>query len=330
MSIALSPSASLSVALLALTVEAAAGWPAPLYARIGHPVTWMGRLIGFLDRLLNRETLAPTVRRLNGVVALLVLLAVVGGIAVAITSIVFPALRAGPVTILVLGLLAATLPAQRSLDAHVRAVADGLSRGLDTGRAAVSQIVGRDPATLDEAGVARAAVESLAENFSDGVVAPIFWTAAGGLVGGALYKAINTADSMIGHRTARHLQFGWAAARLDDLVNLPASRLAALWLVVAAAIVPGASPLGAIRAVRRDAGAHTSPNAGWPEAAMAGALGFALAGPRVYGGRLVDGAHMGDGRRDLGVADIRAALTLYRTALFVQAAALVLTLAVLA
>ena len=134
-------------------------------------------------------------------------------------------------------------------------------------------IVGRNPDVLDEAGVARAAIESLAENFSDGVVAPLFWTALGGLTGGALYKAVNTADSMIGHKDDRYAAFGWAAARLDDLVNLPASRLAALWLVLAAALAPGASPFEAARAVRRDAAKHRSPNAGWPEAAMAGALG---------------------------------------------------------
>jgi adenosylcobinamide-phosphate synthase len=179
-------------------------------------------------------------------------------------------------------------------------------------------IVGRNPASLDEAGVARAAIESLAENFSDGVVAPLFWMAVAGLPGAALYKAANTADSMIGHKTPRHLAFGWAAARFDDLINLPASRLCALWLVIAAALVPGASARGAVDAIRRDAVKHTSPNAGWPEAAMAGALGFALAGPRVYGETRIEAATMGDGRRDLGAGDIRKALTLWRVALVVQ------------
>jgi adenosylcobinamide-phosphate synthase len=175
----------------------------------------------------------------------------------------------------------------------------------------VAHIVGRDPAALDEAGVARAAIESLAENFSDGVVAPAVWLAVGGLAGGAAYKAINTADSMIGHRTPRHEAFGFAAAGLDDLVNLPASRLSALLIVAAAAITTGASPAAAWRAVIRDAPQHRSPNAGYPEAAMAGALGLALAGPRVYGGIEVADAVMGDGRRAATAADIRAALTLY-------------------
>ena len=212
-----------------------------------------------------------------------------------------------PFGFVVVAILASTLLAQRSLHEHVARVADALERdGLDAGRRAVSQIVGRDPEALDEAGVARAAIESLAENFSDGVVAPVFWLAVGGLAGGAAYKAINTADSMIGHRTPRHQDFGFAAARLDDLVNLPASRLV------------GAADRAARRCrMRRRAGLdrglarraeHRSPNAGWPEAAMAGALGLALAGPRVYGGMMVDDATMGNGRRDADAQDIRAAL----------------------
>jgi adenosylcobinamide-phosphate synthase len=180
-------------------------------------------------------------------------------------------------------------------------------------------IVGRNPETLDEAGVARAAIESLAENFSDGVVAPVFWMMVGGLPGAALYKAANTADSMIGHRTPRHAAFGWAAARFDDLVNLPASRLSALLLVAAAkTLEPGARPGGAWAAVWRDAGKHRSPNAGWPEAAMAGALGLRLAGPRVYGTTRVDDAYMGDGRAEATAKDIRRALELYRAALALQ------------
>ena len=221
-----------------------------------------------------------------------------------------------------LALLAASLPAQRSLVRHARAVADGLDVGLAEGRKAVAMIVGRNPAALDEAGVARAAIESLAENFSDGVVAPILWTALGGLAGGALYKAINTADSMIGHKDERYGAFGWAAARLDDLVNLPASRLAALWLVLAAWLTPGASASDATRAVMRDASRHRSPNAGWPEAGMAGALGLKLAGPRVYGETLVDDAFMGAGRREADTADIEKALRLYRTACAIQMLAL--------
>jgi adenosylcobinamide-phosphate synthase len=207
------------------------------------------------------------------------------------------------------------LLAQRSLHAHVVRVAAALEQaGLAGGREAVSHIVGRDTGGLDEAGVARAAIESLAENFSDGVVAPALWMLVAGLPGAAVYKTINTADSMLGHRTARHADFGWAAAWLDDLVNLPASRLTALLIAAAAAVTPGASAANAWRAVVRDASRHRSPNAGYPEAAMAGALGLALAGPRHYGGVLVDDALMGNGRREATAADIRAALALYRRA----------------
>jgi adenosylcobinamide-phosphate synthase len=217
--------------------------------------------------------------------------------------------------LLILAFIAGSLIAQKSLETHVAAVAAALETGgLAAGRQAVSQIVGRDPQALDEAGVARAAIESLAENFSDGVVAPAFWLALLGLPGAAIYKAVNTADSMVGHRTERHRDFGWASARFDDLINLPASRLTALLVVGAAYFVPGASPEHAWAAVRRDAKNHRSPNAGWPEAAFAGALGLALAGPRTYGGILVDDHFMGHGRREANAGDIRRALALYRAA----------------
>jgi adenosylcobinamide-phosphate synthase len=191
--------------------------------------------------------------------------------------------------------------------------------GLAGGRAAVSRIVGRNPERLDEAGVVRAAIESLAENFSDGVVAPAFWGALLGLPGMAAYKAVNTADSMIGHRTPRHQAFGWASARFDDVVNLPASRLAALFILMAARLT-GADWRAGLRAVRRDSGHHRSPNAGWPEAAMAGALGLRLAGPRVYGATLVQDGWMGDGRAEATVADLRRALAMFRMACGVQMA----------
>jgi adenosylcobinamide-phosphate synthase len=299
------------IALLALLIEAGIGYPDRLVSSIGHPVAWIGGLIGVLDRRLNRDDATAQARRAAGLAAILLVIAIAAGLALALEHALllfrFGALGAG--------LVASTLIAQRSLHEHVFRVAASLDRGgLEGGRAAVSHIVGRDTAALDEAGVARAAIESLAENFSDGVVAPVFWLALGGLAGATAYKAMNTADSMIGHRTPRHAAFGWAAARLDDLVNLPASRISALLIVGAAATMPGASAANAWRTVRRDASRHRSPNAGYPEAAMAGALGLALAGPRVYGGVQVDDAMMGAGRRNATVADIRAALALYRRA----------------
>jgi len=310
---------SLPLALAAAVVEGLVSYPASLYRAIRHPVTWMGRWLAGLEAIANRPGLSFAARRAMGAGALLIYLT-------SIALVAWLAMRAllpwGAFGFAALAFLAASLPAQRSLGAHVGAVADGLAASLEDGRRAVAKIVGRNPDLLDEAGVARAAIESLAENFSDGVVAPILWTALGGLVGAALYKAINTADSMIGHKDERYAAFGWVAARLDDLVNLPASRLAALWLILAAALTPGASAREAARAVWRDASHHRSPNAGWPEAAMAGALGLKLAGPRVYGQTLVDDAFMGAGRREADAGDIRRALKLYRAACIIEAVAL--------
>ena len=312
------------LALIAVALEASAGYPDVVYRAIGHPVTWIGRLIAWGERAWNSEEEAFGQRRIQGVALLLLLLAasLIGGLVITrLCDRLLPPLLALPVC----AIFASTMLAQRSLYSHVAAVADGLEKGgVEAGRQAVSMIVGRDTRELDEGAVSRAAIESLAEIFSDGVVAPLFWMAVAGLPGAIAYKAINTADSMIGHKSERYLAFGWAAARTDDLVNLPASRLSALWLVLAAALVPGLSPSRAIAAVWRDAGHHASPNAGWPEAAMAGALGARLAGPRVYDGEIVEDHWMGDGRSDLKAGDIRSALRLYRTACGIQIAVLAL------
>lgn len=296
---------------LALALEAVVGYPDAVFRLIGHPVTWIGWLIGKLDAALNRDPLAPWHRRVHGVLALVAVMVSAAGVAYLLQRVLLT-LSVGWIVVVI---VAASLIAQRSLYRHVADVADALERGgLATGRIAVAKVVGRNPATLDEAGICRAAIETLAENFSDGVVAPAFWFVIGGLPGMMAYKAANTADSMIGHRTPRHEAFGWAAARFDDLVNLPASRLAACLLVMAATLKPRAAPVAAARAVRRDAWRHRSPNAGWCEAAMAGALGLKLAGPRIYGDVIVDDAWMGVGRAAATVADIRAALSLYRIA----------------
>ena len=302
---------SILIAFMALLFESCIGYPDRLYRAIGHPVSWIGNLIFLADRALNRETASAAVRRLSGLATLAILVAVAGVAGWLVQRVLGPGFGLVPAAI-----LGSSLLARRSLAEHVEAVAAALDTGgLEAGREAVSKIVGRDPARLDKADVARAAIESPAENHSDGVVAPAFWMAVAGLPGAAIYKAANTADSMIGHRTKRHEAFGWAAARFDDLINLPASRLTALLLVCGALALPGASPRRAAKTVWRDARRHRSPNAGWPEAAMAGALGLALAGPRTYGGVTVDDAIMGEGgRRDAGVADIRRALALYRRA----------------
>jgi adenosylcobinamide-phosphate synthase len=300
------------ILIIAFGIEALLAYPAAVFRAIGHPVSWIGALIAALDSGLNRPGYSFAVRRAAGVASVMLLLAASLGAGVALET----AARTIPhVGFALAVLIVATLLAGGNLDQHVRAVAATLrAEGLAGGRRSIAKIVGRDPETLDQAAVCRAAIESLAENASDGVTAPILWFLLGGLPGMIAYKAINTADSMIGHMSERHRAFGWAAARLDDLVNLPASRLTGVMFVAAAAIVPGASASSAWRAFRRDARHHRSPNAGWPEAAMAGALGLRLAGPRIYGGVAVDDHWMGDGRTDATAQDIDRALVIYRLA----------------
>jgi adenosylcobinamide-phosphate synthase len=309
------------LALVAIATEAMVGYPNAVYRLVGHPVSWIGKFITWCDDAWNSGTRSS--RRLHGVLTLTLLLvvAVLSGLVIAG---ILDRLLPGLASLILCGVLASTLLAQRSLDEHVLAVAKGLeTQGLAGGRSAVAHIVGRETKSLDEAAICRAAIESLAENFSDGVVAPLFWMVVLGLPGALAYKAINTADSMIGHRTERHEAFGWASARFDDLVNLPASRLSALWLALAA-IPLGLSPGAALGTIRRDASHHRSPNAGWPEAAMAGALGIRLSGPRVYDGLPVQERWVGEGRSQLTAKDIRTALKLYRTACGLQIAVLVL------
>jgi len=304
--------------LVAIAFDATCGYPQWLFARIGHPVSWIGRLIARCEARWNDPRLSFARRRSNGLLALALTLAATvagAGAIVALANGLLPAPWSG----ILVGLAASTLIAQRSLNDHVAAVAHALEMdGIAAGRTAVAQIVGRETAVLDSAGVSRAALESLAENYSDGVVAPIFWLLVGGLPGAAFYKAINTGDSMIGHRSERYEAYGWASARLDDLVNLPASRLAAVFIIAAAALLPGCNAKGAVRAVVRDARSHRSPNAGWPEAAMAGALGLRLAGPRIYGGETVDNHWMGNGRAAATADDIYRGLHLFRIACMLQ------------
>jgi adenosylcobinamide-phosphate synthase len=296
-----------AMAALALLVERIVGYPATLQSAIGHPVEWMGRLIDWLDRDLNQPEADETEARLRGCMALGVLLA-----ACFVPAFLLSRLLAHIPYGQFLGALVATVfVAQSSLRGHVAAVSAGLNHSLDDGRNAVAAIVGRDPRDLDESGVTRAALESLAENTADGVVSPILWYVFLGLPGLVLYKAINTADSMIGHRSDRYLHFGRAAARLDDLVNLPASRLTGLLLAVAA----WKDFFVVWSAMRRDAPRHHSPNAGWPEAAMAAALGLRFGGPRDYDGEEMDLAWFGDGRADLSRTDIEAGLRLYERSL---------------
>jgi adenosylcobinamide-phosphate synthase len=300
------------ILIAACGIEAVLAYPAMVFGAIGHPVSWIGAAISALESRLNRPDFSSAMRRAAGVVTALVLVAVGLGVGLALEM----AVRAVPFLGFILAVVVvAALIAAGSLDQHVRAVAAALRNdGLSGGRQSIAKIVGRDPEALDEAAICRATIESLAENASDGVTAPAFWYLIGGLPGMIAYKAINTADSMIGHMSERFRAFGWAAAKLDDLVNLPASRLTGLMFIAAAFVVPGASASAAWQAFRRDARLHRSPNAGWPEAAMAGALGLRLAGPRIYDGVTVDDHWMGDGRSEATPEDIDRALTIYRTA----------------
>jgi adenosylcobinamide-phosphate synthase len=301
---------------VAMSVDALFGWPDPLFARIGHPVTWLGRLIDFLDKNSNRSSASAGVRRAAGAAAALIVIALAVAAALAIQSL----LVSEWTRIFVAGILAWPLVALRSLHDHVAAVALALqSSKIETARLAVARIVGRDPSRLDEAGIVRAAIESLAENASDGVVAPIFWGALFGLPGIVGYKAINTLDSMIGHRTIRHEAFGWAAARIDDLANFVPARLTGFLFAVVAQF-----PSAAWSCMARDARRHRSINAGWPEAAMAGALGVRLSGPRVYQGSVAEEPWLNEGARDPRAEDILAGLQLYRRAMILLAGALII------
>lgn len=298
---------SLPVAAVALLVDRLFGYPNGMQRWIGHPVEWIGALIAVLDRRLN----SGDARKARGGLALVV----ISGVTLAFTVPLTIFLRGQTSGWIVEALLASTLLSQKSLEDHVRAVADALGQSLKASREAVSHIVGRDTSALDESGVSKGALESLAENMSDGALAPLFWLLVAGLPGAALYKAINTADSMIGYKTDRYRDFGKASARADDFINLIPSRATGWLIALAAALSSGLSGRGALRAMARDARHHLSPNAGWPEAAMAGALGVRLGGPRKYKGIKTGLAWMGNGREQLGREDIGDGLRLYNKGL---------------
>lgn len=294
----------------ALLLDGVIGDPDWLWRRAPHPVVWIGNGIGWLERKLNREGWTKQARKLAGVLTIVILVSV----ALLIGALVSDLLHGHWIGFIAEALIASTLIAQRSLYQHVarvhRAFAHG---GLPAARKAVAMIVGRDPERLDDAGVTRAAIESTAENFSDGIVAPVFWLALLGLPGLIAYKAINTADSMIGHRTDRYIDFGWAAARLDDLVNLVPARLSGVLVALAAPVVRG-SIVASFKTMFSDARQHRSPNAGWPESAMAGALGIALSGPRVYAEGVANEPYLNANGRIAEPDDIRRALRVYAAA----------------
>jgi len=298
----------MSALVAAMLLDAALGEPRWLWARLPHPAVLMGRAVEALDRQMNHG--GNRVAKGIAALALMVAGAALAGAAIGALGWVAETIAA------------AILLAHRSLVQHLAAVAAGLRMSLSEGRRAVALIVGRDTEAMDGPAIARAAIESGAENFSDGVIAPLFWFAVAGLPGMAVYKIVNTADSMIGHRTQRHEAFGWAAARLDDLLNLIPARLTAALLALSHGIT-AAGPIA------RDARQHRSPNAGWPEAAMAHVLNVALSGPRSYHGELRDFPFVHPaGARDPGAAEIDAAIAaLWRAWRVALAAAFLLALA---
>jgi adenosylcobinamide-phosphate synthase len=305
---------------IAALVERYVGYPSILQNTMRHPVQWMGDLIKIADDELNLDPENKLKSNLAGGGALLAMIA-----AVAIPTYIVQVIASYlPLPSLWLALLATPFIAQKSLSDHVQAVDRALSSSLTDGRKAVSMIVGRETKNLDESGITRAALESLAENTADGIVAPLFWFTVAGLPGIVAYKLINTADSMIGHMSPQHRHFGYAAAKLDDLVNLPASRLTGLFFAAAALFTSKSAAENALTSMWNDAGKHRSPNAGWPEAAMAGALGIKFGGPRAYEGEWVDLAWMGNGREDLNRSEIATGLKLYDRALWIMTAVLLL------
>jgi adenosylcobinamide-phosphate synthase len=292
--------------IVALAIDGVMGDPHSVWTRLPHPVVLMGRLIDVLDSRLNDPIKLAVQRYAAGVLALMIVLAVAIGIGATLEAL----LRSIPFGSFLIPVLASVLLAQRSLYEHIAWVHYAFTEGgLDAARDAVARVVGRDPEVLDETGVCRAAIESCAENFSDGIVAPAFWFALFGLPGLIAYKFVNTADSMIGHRTLRHEAFGWASARFDDLLNFVPARLSGLFLALAAPLV-GGSVQRALVVMWRDARQHRSPNAGWPESAAAGALDLALSGPRQYSGHITEDAFLNPEGRAARPDDIKRALRL--------------------
>ena len=321
-----------ALVLAALVIDMVVGDPAAIYRHLSHPVALIGNVIAFGDRTLNVCGSSPAIAFASGTLLTIIVL----GLTVGAATMIHLGLAAIPGGGYLEALIASTLIAFRSLFIHVREVALALDDGLQAARTAVAHIVGRDPERLDETGVARAAIESAAENFSDGVVAPMFWGLLLGLPGIAAYKAVNTLDSMIGHRTPHHIYFGRAAARLDDVFNWLPARISGILFCIAAALMRGADARRAWICMLRDARKHRSPNAGWQEAAVAGALGIALAGPRRYGTLQVDDAWMGLREEEVSAAqphgvsavDVHRALRLYLIAGAVLTALLTIVVAV--
>ena len=314
---------NIPIVLLALAMDAIIGDPNWLYRRIPHPIAAIGCMMNQLDLFLNRPQVKNPTKKILGVLFIIIALSVAGIIGWGMQT----GLKLMEFGQLLEAILVSIFLAQNSLYRHVRNVAQALvSDGLDAARLSVSHIVGRDPATLDDSGVCRASIESLSENFSDGVIAPVFWYLIAGMPGILMYKTLNTADSMVGHLSPKYKYFGWASARLDDVANFIPARLTALLIFLTALIIPSTKGFKSLRSCLTYANRHRSTNAGWPEAAMAGALDIRIAGPRVYNGIVVNDPWMGDGNPNLRTNDINRALKLYLSSNIINALILVLLL----
>jgi adenosylcobinamide-phosphate synthase len=299
-----------------LAGDAVLGEMGPLFQRAPHPIVLAGRAVAWFDAKLNRASREPNDLRIRGIVTVAILLGLAGGLGYGVHRLA----QSVALGWVFEAFVVAIFLAQRSLFVHVADVATALkSGGVDGGRLMVARIVGRDVAQLDRHGIARAAIESLAENFADAVVAPVFWYCAAGLPGLLAYKMLNTLDSMIGYRSPKYLYFGWAAARADDLANFIPARLSGLILALAMTFAPGGNPKKDLITLKADSGNHPSPNSGSPEAAMAGGLGLALGGPRRYQGGIVEGQWIGNGRAMAETADIHRALAAFVAACLINA-----------
>ncbi len=299
---------SLMVAVVALMVERFIGYPDWLVSKIGHPVIWIGKFISLLERNWNNPEFSGQKRQISGIY----LLVSVTFLTLLLTIPLTILLRLIPLGWLLEALLVTSLLSQKELGDRVAGVHRALQKNIEAGREAIRHLVGRDHRNLNHTEVSKAAIETLAENSSDGVIAPAFWLVIGGLPGAAVYKTINTCDSMVGYKNERYADFGRASARFDDFVNLLPARLSGVLYCLSAAVGSPKQAAKACKAMRRDAPKHASPNAGWPEAAVAGALDISLGGPRAYNGRITTLPWMGDGERAVRACHIREALGLYQ------------------
>ncbi|MEM7067297.1 MAG: adenosylcobinamide-phosphate synthase CbiB [Pseudomonadota bacterium] len=308
--------ATLTILLIALVADWFFGEPEFLWSRFAHPIVLFGKTISFFDTRFNVSDASDDRKYRNGAFSICVLIAIALLAGLTLDWLIeFTGLIGWFVEVFIVFVLLA----QKSLHDHVKAVVSGLrEEGLDGGQKAVGMIVGRDPKLLDQSGVCRASIESLAENFSDGVVAPAFWYAIFGLPGIIVYKMINTADSMIAYKNEKYLWFGRVAAQIDDLANWLPARMSALLIAIGVGVRNGVDAgRGALKCAMKDNGLHRSPNAGWPEAAMAGGVGIALGGPREYPGETVAQVFLNaSGKRDLGGPDIEKCLTVFARACF--------------